>query len=424
MEAVREAVRNAIAAVTVRDFTAGLLLRSFPIYLEEWDGIARTDGKAIYITERFAQLPPPWQTFVLVHELGHIVSLHLQRTKAAIERRGLPESAMLLANIAADLVTDMQVIPSPLVPGERREELKRVVEAYDLPDPSSASFEEVFEALLKRAERVNVEVIVVQLGRGEGGQRSCGVSGGKPRVGDRDLSDRPSTRREVVQEGEGEPADEREIARRVAAAVHAARMAGREPGGWERVVSALLRPAVDWKQLLRFYLQRGVGRSVKRTWYRPSRKCPELRPGKETLRLPRVIAMVDTSGSVTEGELRRFITEVYAIVKDCAEVVVVPWDAQAYAPIRIRRPSDVARVRLTGGGGTVLGPALRAAEKLSRPQDVFVILSDWAIADVESPDPEVLSWLRRNAKRVIAATVCRQPPPFLRTVTLPRGEKL
>ncbi|MEM3943643.1 MAG: VWA-like domain-containing protein [Thermofilaceae archaeon] len=533
IHALRAAIRDSIAAVLVKDFTAGLLLRSFPIYYdEEGEAAAYTDGKAIYVGKRFLELPPPWKAFALLHELGHIVSLHIKRTKTEIGRRGLPPAlAMPLANVAADLVTDLQLLPSSLVPRERREELEEVVETLGLPDPTSSSFEEIFAALLK-AKKLDIQHTATSVpvatpaghgscnvpaagaqgqqapqqgggsmqgggsaatpsqqgggesesksgesvpsygsGQGEGGaspreearkedekegggttpsregvekkegsgNREQGESaetpsqagggeggaasrreGGLPRVGERDLVETPSPRRKVVQEGEGEPADEKEILRRVAAAVNAARMAGRDPGGWERLVATLLKPAVDWRKLLRFYLQKGLGRGVKRTWFRPSRKCPELRPGREALRLPRVFTLVDTSGSISEGELQRFVSEVYAIARESAEVVVIPWDATAYDPIVIRRPADVKRVKLTGGGGTHIAPAIEKVEKMARPTDLFVILSDWEIADIESFF--VQEWLKKNARRIIAATVEKEPPPWLRTVRLPRDE--
>ncbi|MEM1910023.1 MAG: VWA-like domain-containing protein [Thermofilaceae archaeon] len=500
LSTLRAVIKDAIAAVLVKDFTAGLLLRSFPIYYdEEGEAVAYTDGRAIYVSRRFLELPPHWRPFALLHELGHLVSLHLSRARTEIGRRGLPPAlAMPLANVAADLVTDLQLLPSSLVPRERREELEEVVETFGLPDPTSSSFEELFAALLK-AKKLDIQHTATsvpvaapaghgscnvpaagagtqgqqaqgqqapqqgggsmqggataatpsqqgggesksgkesgesassrgdqgesetssQAGGGEGGAASR-REGGLPRVGERDLVETPSPRRKVVQEGEGEPADEKEILRRVAAAVNAARMAGRDPGGWERLVATLLKPAVDWRKLLRYFLQKGLGRGVKRTWFRPSRKCPELRPGREALRLPRVFTLVDTSGSISEGELQRFVSEVYAIAKESAEVVVIPWDATAYEPITIRRSADVKRVKLTGGGGTHIAPAIEKVEKMARPIDLFVILSDWHIADIESFF--VQEWLKKNARRIIAATVEKEPPPWLRTVRLPRGE--
>ncbi|MEM4436929.1 MAG: hypothetical protein QXO22_08305, partial [Thermosphaera sp.] len=158
LSTLRAVIKDTIAAVLVKDFTAGLLLRSFPIYYdEEGEAVAYTDGRAIYVSRRFLELPPPWRPFALLHELGHLVSLHIKRAKTEIGRRGLPPAlAMPLANVAADLVTDLQLLPSSLVPRERREELEEVVETLGLPDPTSSSFEEIFEALLK-AKKLDIQ---------------------------------------------------------------------------------------------------------------------------------------------------------------------------------------------------------------------------------------------------------------------------
>jgi len=191
-------------------------------------------------------------------------------------------------------------------------------------------------------------------------------------------------------------------------------MAGTLPAGWERLISELLKPEVDWKRLLMTVLTKGLGKKVKRTWSRPSRKLPDLYPGKETLKQNKVVVLIDTSGSIGEKELQKFVGEVYGIAKESSEVIVIPWDAEAYQPIVIKRYSDVKKIKtLQGGGGTCIKPALELVDKQYRNADMIIVFSDWEISDLY--DTAVQQLLRKYAPRILAFTTYRQPPSFLRS---------
>ncbi len=110
---------------------------------------------------------------------------------------------------------------------------------------------------------------------------------------------------------------------------------------------------------------------------------------------------MDTSGSISEEKLRRFMSEVAA----------VPFDAAAYPPLRIRSALAVRDIKVRGGGGTKIYPALKTAEKFMRPHTKIVIFSDWEIYDLD--DSNVRRWLRQYRHQIIAVTVDREPPKYL-----------
>jgi predicted metal-dependent peptidase len=188
---------------------------------------------------------------------------------------------------------------------------------------------------------------------------------------------------------------------------------GRDPGHLQRLIEELLKPIVDWRRILRTALTKGIGRNVKRTWARPSRKISDLYPGKETLKLNKVVVLIDTSGSIGENELKRFVSEVYGILRETSKVVVIPWDATVYDPIELRGMNDIQKLKtsIKGGGGTMIYPALKLVDQKFSDYDMFIIFSDWYIGDISTD--EVQNILRKYAKKIIAFTTSARPPEFL-----------
>jgi len=256
--------------------------------------------------------------------------------------------------------------------------------------------------------------------KGRGGGAGFGEGEGGEEEGDR----------EVVVINEGDPGEhpgnklteevERRVERKVTAAVEAAkrmRGVGTRPGFYERLLKELLKPKVDWRRVLRERLRHFFGSDYIPTWARVNKKAPWVFPGKVYLEYGDVLCLVDTSGSIGERELHQFIAEVFAIARATKRrVIIIPWDARAYSPIEVRGDEDIKKVKLTGGGGTVILPALEAAEKLLKPSTKIVILSDWDIFDVNSP--KVQAWLRKHSSRILAVTTLLQPPPFLQSVKI------
>ncbi len=142
-----------------------------------------------------------------------------------------------------------------------------------------------------------------------------------------------------------------------------------------------LAPRLDWRRALRLFAE-----SSRRTWLKNTVRRPSKRygttPGVKVRRRQKILAVVDTSGSVVEGELRRFFSEVHHIWSRGAEVVVVECDCAIHAitPYRGRLPSLVS-----GGGGTLFDPPILFANEVYRPDGVIYFTDGYA------PEPQVLS---------------------------------
>jgi predicted metal-dependent peptidase len=407
---IRDAVQGVISILVMDNPFLGLLMRKTWIYVEDCDGTAYTDGlKIVLCYGWFSKLGRDVanggknQMFVLLHELMHIILGHTTRSKEYIRRyrKVLPHEVI---NAVADAKVNQYLTDfKTTIPIIRPEWLEKT---FDVKNAAEKSFEEILEEISRKAKTVEVKVPIPDLP----GEDTEGEGREKSRVR------RPVNEGDREDEGAGsEDEMDRRRMEKIAETLVTAKMAGMLPAGLERLVNDLLKSEVDWRRLLLLTLTKGIGTKVKRTWSRPSRKLPFVYPGKETLKLNKVLVLIDTSGSIGEQELRRFANEVYGMLKESAEVVVIPWDAQAYDPIVLKNQRDISKLKtgLKGGGGTCILPALEVVDKRFSGADMIVILSDWEIYDLGESKTEQL--LRKYANRILAFTTYSQPPSYLRS---------
>jgi predicted metal-dependent peptidase len=143
------------------------------------------------------------------------------------------------------------------------------------------------------------------------------------------------------------------------------------PGHWRPWADDVLDPVLDWRQLLRSAVRRGVASvagKVDFTYRRPSRRASSV-AGVVLPALhqpaPRIAVVIDTSASIDEAMLGRVLGEVAGLLSGLgvgrSDLRVICCDARAY---RAQRVFDARDVRLVGGGGTDVGAGIRAAGEL------------------------------------------------------------
>lgn len=125
-------------AVIEGNGTSAKLIRLLqPCIKSHGDAIACTDGKVIYVGEKFWQLPLGEQYFIVNHEFLHIILKHVQRAK---------DKDMRIYNIAADVVINKLLC-------ERGREIPEGAITYDtfkVPTELETT-EKVYEFLLENA---------------------------------------------------------------------------------------------------------------------------------------------------------------------------------------------------------------------------------------------------------------------------------
>jgi predicted metal-dependent peptidase len=233
----------------------------------------------------------------------------------------------------------------------------------------------------------------------EGGQRGGGGGGGGK--GDHSRGGRPQqgegqsggSRAEQKQEdkggknGAGKPPplthEEREQLavqwrQRLAGAAQQAMQAGKMSGALARLVDHLLQPQLPWRMLLARYLSSTARDDYNYT--RPSRRegsaiLPSLRSSQID-----VVVALDTSGSVSDGEIRQFMSEVDALKGQVrARVTLVacdaalasdgPWLYEPWEEFKLPR-------EFPGGGGTDFRPVFDWLAREGKRPDLLVYFTD------------------------------------------------
>jgi len=100
-------------------------------------------------------------------------------------------------------------------------------------------------------------------------------------------------------------------------------------------------------------------------------------PGNIGTQKHNVVVVLDTSGSVSQAEMNRFIGELGKIMSLCSYVHVITCDCKVNEIVKIRNMKDILvknKVNFRGGGGTNFEPALLAASKI--PNDLVIYISD------------------------------------------------
>ncbi|MFD6431167.1 VWA-like domain-containing protein [Streptomyces venezuelae] len=158
---------------------------------------------------------------------------------------------------------------------------------------------------------------------------------------------------------------------------------GSAPRGWQRWAEEAFHPPQPWRELLGAAVRSaasGPGAGEDYTYGRPARRSagvpgvvlPSLRR-----RPPRVCVVIDTSGSVSDGELGSALLEVTAISRAVGGrrdlVTVLPCDAAAPSVHSLCRAEGIP---LVGGGGTDLREGFARALRSRPAPDVVVALTD------------------------------------------------
>jgi predicted metal-dependent peptidase len=147
---------------------------------------------------------------------------------------------------------------------------------------------------------------------------------------------------------------------------------GSTPGGGREGVATGGRGRVDWQRLLRRYV--GQVLEVRPLYGRPPRRFPELAGvlpgrGRQAAR-PKVMAVIDTSASITAGLLSTIEAELARLARH-HEVLVVECDCRVQRVYPFRPLADV-----WGRGGTDFRPAFEPGFLRRHRPDLVVYFTD------------------------------------------------
>lgn len=351
---------------------------------------AATDGLKLYFDIAFlAKLSPSERMFVIGHEVYHNVMMHFMRQEGRDHQ---------LWNIATDIEVNGILEADGLVPPPD------AVTAAKYGFKPQLSAEEYYELLAKKQQSQRTRASGTPNGSadasdaGDNAQQSGNKDGELKGQFDKHVYEGDGSADEPVPEGREDkygkvgadpdytPNAKPEAAEKMREAATSAAQAiererGELPAHLQRLVSKLLEPKVDWKDVLARFVTKHMANDP--TWNRPNRRFAANRiylPGHEGNEL-NVAVVIDTSGS-TVVDSETFLTELNAIVDQhpVYKLTVIHCDTQVNHVDEYSNDMpfyvDEKGYKFHGGGGTRLKPALDYIDVNGIEADVIVVFTD------------------------------------------------
>jgi len=313
----RQAILKArIALVLKQPFFGNLAMRLKLVNADSWLTTAATDGRHFYYNSDFIlKLPTNQMMFLFCHELLHCAYDHMNR--------GMGKQKDI-ANVAMDYVVNADCIKYNL--GQK---ITVVPVLYDR-KYDDWNFEQVYDDLIKNAQKINIEDLLDQLlddhldpekdGKGSGD--------GEGKDGDKEGKGRPTLSQEERQKIKDE------FKEAMLAAAQSAG-AGNVPGNVKRMINELTQPKINWRELITQQIQSTVKNDY--TWTIPNKKMfsqgfvlPNMRKDQAI----DVCIAIDTSGSIGQEQLNNFFGEINGIMQTFDDYKVKIWcfDTQVHNP--------------------------------------------------------------------------------------------
>lgn len=398
----------------------------------ETDEIAYTDGATIFAGAKYAEFDQKKRRFICLHEILHIALCHPQRA-AQLEKRDLDFNHEFL-NIAADAIINSSLenmtgleTPSDAwtlakiwqVLDEHITEKEKAKNQANLPASASnvitlhysyggAQSQSKKIANLMRGEFTNagrwsceelyyflkaqtqlraklLACLVAAYGKDSLGGDLRNVGGaidgcaGKTKPDSRRAADGKTFEVDAGSE-------KREWQQRLSL------LRGTLPELFQRLAGELPKTETPWEQILRSIVQTVFQEASVNDYSRPNRRWLAMErdyaaragvnlpfsPNVKKKRGSRLAVALDTSGSIDESLLGRFLTEISALCQiNQRNLILLIGDAELHSAVEINwrdAATELANTKYTGGGGTDFRPLIEAAAEYG--PDALIYLTD------------------------------------------------
>lgn len=307
---------------------------------------ACTNGKRVrYNPKYFLEQDPEARVSLLLHETLHCAYFHMGR---------LMGKDMMRWNIACDYVINLQL-------HER---------GYPIPDTwymdvqyANMSAEEVYDLLPDNPKQSN-------------------------------MAD--------LEEPEGDPVEvAKNIQDMIVRASLQSRMSGDTPGtipgDIEIFLNKLLNPKLPWNRILQKYLQSFAKNDY--SFRKPNRRFfPKHHlPSLYSNNLINIAIAVDTSGSVSDTDFLRFVSETHSILRMMKpeKIHLVQFDTQIKSVDVIKNVNDLQQTTFTGRGATNIDPVLKWANE-NKPQLLLVFTDGYYNSPKQTTKVDTIFLIHQN----------------------------
>lgn len=181
---------------------------------------------------------------------------------------------------------------------------------------------------------------------------------------------------------------------RQAAAIAKAAQAGQLPAGIQRLVDQLLQPKVDWRAVLRRFIDESSTRDF--SWSKPNRRFLPLghvMPGMVSDGVSHIVIAVDTSGSIDGDILKDFAAEVNGAFGEGAvdKLTVIYADAKVHRVDQFEVGDDLV-INAEGGGGTAFSDTFEKISEQYPDARATIYLTDMYVHDFGDEPPMPVLW--------------------------------
>lgn len=336
------------------------------------------DGKHCFWDENFvAKLTKEELMGVICHEVMHIVLLHIIR---------LLGRDPLVWNWAGDFVINLIVEAAGLtLPKDRLYDAKY----------KDWNADRVYDDLMKNPPPQQCLAFFLPSSNPGGDGDKDGK--GKTPLWGTVMTPRNSDGTEMSEADKAELIEEIKIT--VKQAAESAKSMGKLPAGLESLVEALGKPSVNWHDYVPSWIKGQVPDDY--TWRRPNRTIM----ANYGIYMPRMevrgagcgVLTVDNSGSVSNRELVKYVTETVGLIEQCKpdKLYIIQHDSKVQKVDVWESGDDFSKLLIKGRGGTCIRPVYDyIGKEIDEPIDWMIHFTDMGIYDMpkahEAPDFPVL----------------------------------
>ena len=271
----------------------------------------------LYNPEFFDQLSDDHKLGILMHEFYHLIFEHVTGRKPADGLKRIDNIAMDLAiNCHISKMLPSESNPGPEVNGEPMQACIPGEGIFkDL--PPYKTYEWYLEALKKMQEDQQQDGD----GNGEPGQGGDPFGNADSLDSHDEFGDVDGTTQEIASE-------------RMKDAIKKAAEEAEKSRNWGSVSSSMrqdimdrIATKVDWRKVLRYFVKTSQRADKRSTPRRLNKRFPKIHPGKRVRRQAKIAVSIDQSGSVDDGMLAAFFSELNKLA-EIAEFTVVPFDTE------------------------------------------------------------------------------------------------
>ena len=341
-------------------FFGNMATRMKLIDASDWCPTAATNGRDFMYNKKFVEkLSVKKLEFLFAHEICHGIFDHFGRLGSRIPQ---------LANIAQDYAVNQILVDERI--GDKITEVKI---CYD-PKYRGMAWEEIYDELYDKAEKIPMEQLLSQLGdlldehikeeEGAGAGNKDGKDGkGKPSLSKEEAEQiRQEIKNAMIQSA-------------------AAAGAGKTPAGIQRLIKNWTEPKMDWRQLVQQEIQSIVRNDY--SFQRVNRKSMHsgaILPGMKEATTIDVAISIDMSGSIGDEDATAFLSEIKGIMDQYEDFKINLWcfdtDIYNHKVITHDEAHELVEYEPQGGGGTDFEANWRFMEENGIQPKKFIMFTD------------------------------------------------